>query len=192
MRLILLAAMVVVLAAAPATLQAQVTNGDFENGANGWSTVIVPTQNPSEPWAVTFPATGGNPDGYGQIMSPFGNSGGTGSLEQSFSCGTANPSGVCMISFDYYLQSVDASSLSGRVKVSVDGNLLFTSPPSDLIDWNTVQVSVPCGDHRIQLTLEVDDGNNGWQAGFDNVTAECMTGSPTVPQSWGHIKAQYE
>ncbi len=62
----------------PAAASAQITNGDFENGNVGWI-IDAPVG-----WDVQFPPTGGNPEGYAQIHSPFGNSGGTACISQRF------------------------------------------------------------------------------------------------------------
>jgi hypothetical protein len=87
---------------------------------------------------------------------------------------------------------VDANTLSGRVKVFLDGVLQFTSPPADFIDWTSVTLTAPCGDHNIRLALEVDAGNNGWEALFDNVAAHCDILIPVEPNTWGGIKRIFD
>lgn len=169
----------------PVAVGAHIHNGDFEKGGDDW-TVTEPAN-----WTVTFPATGGNPDGYAQIRSPFGNSAGFGSISQEFDCGTKTSGLVCVIMFDYQLTQVDANNNSGRIKVLVDGQLLFTSPSGD-VGWSTGIVTMPCGDHEITLGLEVDPGNNGWQASFDNAHAECDIATPVPGTTWGSIKEQFD
>ena len=93
--------------------------------------------------------------------------------------------------FDFQLQQIDASNGTGRVKVFVDNQLLFTSPSGN-IPFTTAVVTVPCGDHTISLALEVDQGNNGWRVCFDNVHADCDISTPVNPSTWGLIKSIFE
>jgi hypothetical protein len=169
----------------PVAASAQIDNGDFEQGGAGWAINAPPD------WMIDFPNTGGNPEGYAQIHSPFGNSGGTGCITQIFDCGIENGVDLCEISFDFRSENWDANSEAGRVQVFIDGVLEFQAPESDKIDWKHVTIEVPCGRHQIDLCLNVDDGNNGWIACFDNVTAECMTPVQTLPGTWGEMKDLY-
>jgi len=162
---------------------AQIDNGDFENGAAGWNA------DPAPNWTVEFLAQGGNPDGYARIMSPFGNSEGESCIDQEFECGVPGDD-TCVISFDYFCRWIDSSELAGRVKVYLDGDLEFTSPAENDIDWTNATVTVPCGTHTIALCLEVDPGNNGWEAGFDNVVADCESVS-SDDETWSYLKAIY-
>jgi hypothetical protein len=173
--------------AVPAISVAGVTNGDFEAGGAGWNVNL-----PNTEWWNEFPATGGNPDGCAYIHSPWGNSQGVGCISQTFECGVPSPVDTCRISLDYKLVNVDASPLTARVKVFLDDELVFTSPPSNFIDWTNIAFVAPCGTHSIDLCLEVDTGNNGWEAWFDNVQAVCITGSPTDTSPWGLIKSLFE
>jgi hypothetical protein len=173
------------LALLPVAATAQVVNGDFEAGGTGWSTSI-PAQ-----WSITFPPAGGNPDGHALIQSPFGNSGGEGCIAQTFLCGT-DPQGPCIITLDYRHRSIDASPLTGRVRIFIDDTLVHTSPPSNLQDWTTVTFTAPCGEHTIRLCLQVDAGNNGWQAAFDNVRAICDIPIGAERTTWGLIKRLYD
>lgn len=177
---------VMALLAIPVASSAQITNGDFENGNTGWLAGTPPN------WTVNFLAAGGNPDGYAQILSPFGQSGGTACITQEFDCGLPDPNSVCTIEFDYRLERIDAGEKTGRVQVFVDGGLKFESPELDVIDWTHVSLTLECGSHEIKLTLNVDDGNHGWLACFDNVTARCESGVPTVPSTWGSLKVLYK
>jgi hypothetical protein len=143
---------------------AQVINGDFELGSTPWT-----TSTSSAAWQVSFLAAGGNPTGYAQIHSPFGDSGGQGLIRQQFVCWTGDP-GQCEIAFDYKLDIWDASSFTGRVHAIVNGATVYTSPVANNISWTTIQVNMPCAPTLdIALVLEVDPGNNGWRACFDNV-----------------------
>lgn len=169
----------------PARGFADVVNGDFELGGTAW-TVQVPAN-----WTADFPPTGGNPNGYASILSPFGNSGGEGCDVQTFQCGNAGQD-TCIIGLDYKLDALDANPLSGRVKIYLDGQLMYTSPPADHIPWTAVTFTAPCGTHTIRLCLEVDPGNNGWIAGFDNVSAVCDNPNPVERSTWGRIKNVYD
>jgi len=178
------------LVALPSVGFAQVTNGDFEAGGTGW-TPDVPATWAVPPAGITFLAAGGNPNGFAHIQSPFGDSGGTGCIEQTFVCGT-DQTAHCVITLDYMHRSIDASAFTGRVKVIVDGNVEFTSAPSNDQPWTTVTVVVPCGTHRLQLCLEVDPGNNGWEAGFDNVRAVCDIPVGATEPTWGAVTKLFE
>jgi hypothetical protein len=164
---------------------AQLINGNFELGGLGWTMTVPPT------WTGNFPPAGGNPGGFAHIQSPFGNSGGTGCVQQTFTCGDADPVAACVFTLDYFLNNIDASSLSGRITIYVDGVLLFTSAPANDIPWSTVSFATPCGVHTLQLCLEVDAGNNGWEAGFDNVLAECDNPTPAETLDWSTVKTLY-
>jgi hypothetical protein len=167
---------------------ADVSNGDFEAGITDWGMFAPPT------WIIGVNAAGGNPDAYGHIQSPWGDSAGMGCFRQDFQCGVEDPSGAstCLITFDYFLHNLDATPGSGRVIVSIDGLVMYVSPAGmDWIDWTTVTLVVPCGYHTISLCLEVDPQNNGWEAGFDNVIAECDDSTPTEEINWSTIKSLY-
>jgi len=166
---------------------AQISNGDFEAGSAGWS-LSAPSG-----WSIGV-LPGGNPGDHGHIQSPWGNSAGTACFEQVFQCGEEDPTGVsdCIITFDYYLHNLDASSGSGRINVLIDGNVEFSSPPgADWMDWISITLRVPCGLHSIALCLEVDPQNNGWEAGFDNVFSECADSTPTAGSDWSTVKSLY-
>jgi hypothetical protein len=165
---------------------AQISNGDFEAGIIDWA--------PSAPadWAIGVVFGGGNPGAYGHIQSPWGDSAGMGCFEQDFQCGEEDPTGEshCLITLDYFIHSLDAAPGTGRVIVSIDGIPMFISS-GDWIDWTTITLSIPCGLHRISLCLEVDPQNNGWEAGFDNVNAECDESTATDAINWSTIKSLY-
>jgi len=166
---------------------AQVSNGDFEDGSTGWILSTPPN------WTIGVQG-GGNPGGHAHIQSPWGDSAGIGCFDQEFPCGQEDPTGQshCIITFDYYLHNLDASPGSGRVIVMVDDVVEFmTDPDADWIDWTTVAISVPCGYHFLSLCLEVDPVNNGWEAGFDNVSATCDDGTATDASDWSTVKSLY-
>lgn len=169
----------------PVVAAAHIENGDFEEGGDHW-TITQP-----ESWTTAFPPTGGNPDGYARIRSSSGNSGGSGFISQEFDCGIPTPGLSCVIMFDYQLTRLEAGDNTGRIKVLVDGQVLFTSPSGD-IGWTAGVVTVPCGDHEIALGLEADPGGNIWQASFDNAHADCDVATPVEPKTWGGIKQQFD
>lgn len=168
----------------PVLGRADVINGDFENGGGAWS-VEAPAG-----WTADFPDAGGNPDGWARIRSPFGDSGGEACISQGFQCGGGERD-VCVIGLDYRLAAIDAGPFTARIRVTVDSIPLFESVVGDSIEWARVSVTVPCGYHVIALCLVVDPGNNGWEAGFDNVVAECLSETPAEAPSWGRIKSRY-
>ena len=185
----LLSLCILLLLVSPAT--AQIVNGDFEAGGTGWTVVLAPPGG-GGPWTISFPAAGGNPNGYANIHSPFGDSGGESCITQDFQCGEAGTVGVCDISLDYRHMTWDSSPLAGRVNIYIDGVLVHTSPPVDDQGWTGFSFVTECGPHRIELCLEVDPGNNGWEACFDNVLAECDDNVPVQDGSWGAVKALYD
>ncbi len=165
----------------------QVDNGHFDDPVSGWAIGL-----PNAEWTGEIRAAGGNPDGYGYLASYFADpfSAGEGAFEQTFVCGD-DPAADCHISVDYSHGLVDASSGAGRVHIYIDGQLVHTSPPSDAQAWTTVTFVVPCGTHTIRLALEVDAGNNMWEACFDNVMADCDDSVPADETSWGDVKSLY-
>jgi hypothetical protein len=184
--LLIITALAILTLALPAS--AQLINGDFEDPAGiGWGITL-----PNPDWTGEIRPAGGNPDGYAYLMSWYTDplSEGTGLFGQTFDCGD-DPANVCVITLDYSHGLVDASSLSGRVVIYIDGVLVHTSPPVDYQPWTTVTFSVPCGIHLLEMGLEVDAGNNAWEACFDNVRAECDDSVPTIDRDWGDIKALF-
>jgi len=182
LRRTLLAAALGLALAAPAS--AQIMNGDFEAGPSDWNPSLPPPG-----WTVSFLPAGGNPDAYARIQSPFSNAAGAVGIFQTFLCGDPGIPGNCLITLDYYLDQIDAGDFTGRVHVRIDGLVVYTSPPGPTAGWLNVTVTVPCGQHVIGLELEVDPGNNGWAACFDNVTARCEPIVPTRSTTWGRIKS---
>ena len=182
LRTLVAASLLTLAMAAPAG--AQIMNGDFEAGPADWTVLLPPPG-----WSTGFPAAGGNPNGYARIQSPFGNSGGNAHINQTFLCGDPGIPGNCIITLDYRLDQIDASDFTGRIWVQIDGVIQYTSPPGPSAGWVNVTVTVPCGQHVITLNLDVDAGNNGWAACFDNVQARCEPIVPTAPSTWGRIKS---
>ena len=178
-KVLALATLTILLAAMSA--QADVINGDFENGGADW------TDNAPADWGVIFPAAGGNPDGYAAIRSPFSGPGGTGCIIQTFTCGDPGDGTECSITFDYRLDPVDAAAGTGRIVVWIDDvEHIVVEGQSD---WETVTFVAPCGVQVIGLCLEVDPDNNSWQASFDNVQAECTGPVSTDAETWTNLKA---
>lgn len=163
------------------TADAQLVNGDFENGSTAWSTSGYP---------VTFPTTGGNPDGYARILQVPGNSG-LGTVSQTFDCGPGP--GDCQVTFDYRLTALSGPGV-GDLLVSVDNepNALFTvSAPTN--GWQTATITYPCGVRTLNLQLRVlAEVFQQLEACFDNVTAVCVPATPVKPASWGRVKRLYE
>ncbi len=163
---------------------ADVANGDFEIGGTGWTTTVPPD------WEISFPPDGGNPDGNASIISRFWDSEGMGCVSQDFLCGQEDDQGTCTITFDAIMNWLDSNPFAGRLKVYVNGSLLWTAPDVNEMPWVTVQVVGECGLVTLDLCLEVDDGNNMWQGRYDNVTAECDA-VPAESIHWGMLKSRY-
>lgn len=165
------------------TAQADIVNGDFENAGSDWIPVAPPG------WSIDFPPAGGNPDGYAIIRSPFNNPGGMACIEQTFMCGEPGQGTGCIIGFEFRLTPIDAAPGSARIKVIIDG-------VEDVVvvgetDWDSVAYVVPCGEHTIQLCLEVDPQNNAWEASFDNVRTVCDGVVSNEHESWSSIKGRF-
>lgn len=184
---ILLLSIAAALLMSPAIGAAEVVNGDFEEGETGWTLLPIPN------WRVDILPVDGNPGGCARILSSDLNSGGTGcvTVAQAFECGS-DPGFTCEITVDYEHFRGLANPLAARVKIFLDGNLVHTSPPTDKQPWTTVTLSADCGEHVINLCLEVDEGDNGWIALFDNVTARCDSPTPSEEGTWGSIKSLYQ
>ena len=184
-RWILLLSLALVTLAAPTLSHAQILNGDFESGGSDWTPGV------PKDWVVDFPATGGDPDGFGQI-SMFGDSEGRGCINQAFKCGEAGGRTSCEIGFEYKLDHLKGdNNTTGRVVVRVDGTDVYTSPLEAPVDWIRITFSIPCGFHTIGFCLEADAGPNAWSAAFDNVTADCMSPVPALPKTWSSVKVLY-
>jgi hypothetical protein len=163
--------------------QAQITNGDFENGGTGWDTSV-----PAN-WSLTFYGSEGNPGGYVGIQSPFGDSGGEACVSQDFQCNS--PDG-CDIYVDYRHEWIDSNPLAGRILVKLGGGVIHTSAPVNDQPWTTIRMGpVIEGTHTIEICLEVDEGNNGWEAGIDNVACPGCQGIGVEAIGWGTVKARY-
>jgi len=172
-----------------------VANGNFDLGGNQW-TVTVPAT--LDPWQVSFPGTGGNPNGFSRIQSPFGDSTGgvaaaTGTISQVLGC-TADQEENCEIIFDYKLDWFDATSGfdSGRIVARINGTLVFASAhnlseTNPGTPWTTVTLQAPVCDPpssliTLALGLEVLQGDNAWVASFDNVRVNCDGSSSAASQ----------
>ncbi len=178
-----LAALAVIIAAVPA--QAEILNGDFENGGTDWA------YNGPATWGNGFPPAGGNPDGYAVIASPLLDSGGIGCLTQTFLCGEPGGATVCSITLDFWLAPDNSGDpTSGVIKVFIDGQELF-SFVGETDGWQTATVTVPCGVHVIDICLEVADGDNGWRACFDNVASVCEDTVAVNENTWSNLKGLF-
>lgn len=175
-------ALISVLIATPAF--AQVLNGDFEDGGTDWLTSA------TSGFAVSFPSTGGNPDGLARLGSGQSNPGGEACIIQTFECGEPGSSSVCTISFDYRFNRLTGDFSSSRLIVTVAGDT--TVLPGGVDEWTSASINVPCGLHTLEICLEVDPSDNAWIADVDNVNALCTGVIPTEAPSWSTIKALYD
>lgn len=172
-----------VLLLSPSPGAAEVVNGDFE-GADGWALTG------PDGWSLDILPADGYPGGYARVQSTNENSAGAGCVSQTFECGIAGQS-LCDITVDFEHANGAADPQAGRVQIFIDGNLAYTSPAIDKHAWSTVALSTTCGVHTLTLCLEVDEGNNGWLARFDNVTSRCNAPTPVEQGTWGWIKTIY-
>ena len=178
-----LATLVLALAAVPAS--AQILNGDFEMGGTDWNF------NGPASWFNDYPPAGGNPDGCAIIASPLSGSGGTGCLIQTFNCGEQGSDTHCAIAFDFWLAPDNNTAPdTGRIFALVDGSEVFAHV-GETGGWLQASFIVPCGVHVIELCLEVDDGDHGWRAIFDNVEASCEDTVPTDGSTWSSLKGLF-
>lgn len=175
----------------PATSIAQVQNGTFESGGAGWTAELPPAWVGRGGASITFPATGGHPDGHVLLRSPIGNSHGEACVRQTFTC--ADPGG-CTLSIDYRHGWIDSSALSGRVKIYFDGQQAFVSAPANTQPWTTECFNIVApGTYELALCLDVSAGNNWWEAAFDTVVpADCMGTVSDTKASWGTLKSRFE
>jgi hypothetical protein len=164
---------------------ADVSNGDFESGGTDWTTTVPPD------WNISFPAAGGMPDGHASIMSRYWDSLGEGCVSQVFDCGEQGETGTCTIIFDAMMQWIDSNELAGRLKVYVNGNLLWEAPEVNELPWTTVVLTVDCGIIELDLCLDVSPGNNMWEGRYDNVSAECGGIVDNDFIEWGGLKSWY-
>ena len=73
--------------------------------------------------------------------------------------------------------------------------LLISATPETL-HYPMAKAALEAGKHvllekPIALTLEVDAGNNGWEASFDNVQSFCEVSTPVQSGTWGAIKSAF-
>jgi hypothetical protein len=176
--------LVVALLLGAAMAHAELINGDFESAGDGWNFSL-----PIGDWQVGFPNFGGNPGGCVAIWSPFGGPGGLGLIRQGFMCGDPNAIGTCTITVDYALEQIDASDNSGRIYIGIDGGATLFTPGDS--NWYTATFTLPCGEHYLELGLQVDPQNNGWRASFDNAFSVCDGGVSSEATNWSTIKALY-
>lgn len=181
--LLLLGAVGLLLLSAPAA--ADPANGDFSGGGSSW------TDSADPGLGVSFPAAGGNPDGYARMESLVPNAGGRACIEQTFQCGMPGGGTSCTIGFDYFLEPLDALPGSGRLIVEIDG---IANVVTDLSTqgWEFVSYVVPCGTHTLRICLEVDPVDNIWTAGVDNVRSECTGPVGSEHVDWSTLKSMYD
>ncbi len=186
MRHLILTILVLGLLASAAT--AQVTNGSFTGGLTGWATTTT--------GYGTVVADGfGSPANSARISANppmFAWPAGTGSVSQSFGCGSSFENGYCMIALDYYfLRNGEATALFA---VKIDGNEVYSNVhTANENGFIPLSFTAPCGLHTIEVTGSYLSGASltNWGFWVDNVTAECVPVVPEEEASWGSIKAGY-
>lgn len=171
-----------VLAAAP--VAAGIVNGDFAAGGAGW------TAWSTDPSLVAqFQTYGGNPDDCAVLVADISNPGGRACIAQSFTCGVPGGDTVCTVSLDVRFNILGADLRSSRLIVSIDGSEELVVDPTDA--WTDLSVDVPCGQHDLEICLEVDPDDNGWVAKVDNVSSQCVGVIGNETRGWGPLKQRY-
>jgi len=175
---------VILLSLVASTAMADIMDGDFSNGGGDWTVSADPG------FSATFPGTGGIPGAFARLYADFPNTGGQVCISQTFMCGDVDQGTECTVGFDYILTPIDANQGSARIIVIIDG---FVSVVVDhaTADWESVSYVVPCGQHTIEICLEVDPDHNMWEAGIDNVRAACTGGVANEIRQWDGIKTLY-
>ncbi len=144
--------------------EAQLVNGDFEDGVTGWTVGgVVLTSG----FGGCPPST--HPSGPGLILGFPG----TGSISQQFECGGG--SGACTIVTAFEASSVVPGS---TIRVFVDGELL--DEQSD-VACGVSEVVVDCGTRTLLI-----EGTN--LVNLYLVTASCGPSTATESGSWGNVK----
>jgi hypothetical protein len=168
----------------PDETSAQITNGDFEDGPSGWSTV---TSGPEFAVDITDANCG---DGIqAQFYSDFDNPGGRACIAQDFTCGVEGADTVCTITLDYRFNLLSGSAGSARLLVSIDGEQLLSVSPTG--EWTQAAVDVACGQHTIEICMDVVPSDNAWTACVDDVNALCTGVVSTDVQGWGTVKGLF-
>jgi len=172
--------------------RAQVNNGGFDSGGSGWSIIAPPG------WVVSFPASGGNPNGYARIETPASHSGGVAYIEQTFGCGPEDrTSAGCVFDFDIRCNLLGGNPNSCRVSHQLindyDGSSGTATYYPLMEQWRDIAHSqTACGTYTVRLGLEVDGGNNHFALGIDNVRAAITCDLVGVDDRlWGSVKRLY-
>jgi hypothetical protein len=168
---------------------AQVTNGSFNSGLAGWTSAATGFGSvAADPY--------GNPNNSARITTTnalFSPPAGSGSISQTFGCGSSFETGLCMISLEYQANTFNGAV--ARFAIEIDGNEVYSFDHSiSTSGFIPVTVSAPCGLHTIKLTgSNVSGGTfSGWAFWIDNVSAQCETPIPSRGSTWGGVKALYE
>lgn len=169
---------------------AQVTNGFFDDGLNGWSTTTSGT-------GTVVADSYGNPANAARISaqtSGFVPASGGGSIAQSFGCGGSFDTGVCVISLDYRFTTDFAAS--ARITVLVDGSELYVMDHAATMNgFTTLTFAVACGLKSLVVDVTTLDAPwpAAWAVWVDNVTAVCEPPVSTdAGEHWGTLKSTYQ
>lgn len=183
---VLLCALLIV----PFATNAQIVNGDFEDGLNGW-TFGYPDGGPPFGWqdggsgVVTGTLCPGN---VAQLVTLDAAIPALGCLSQEFTCGPSG--GQCSISMDY---SFDFQNVTATLLVRIDGNPVFSTNTAVASCTTAGPFLLSSGTHTVELCLDLVENDFGFaRATFDNVVADCNSPLPTRRATWGAIKALFE
>lgn len=162
---------------------AQLVNGTFDGGLNGW----------------TVTATGGggamvlstgNPGPAAYLWDMYDNAG-TATLSQTFNCGGGSD-GVCFLSLEYATDVTGGANMA--VTVTLDNVVVYSAThPSTVTTYTPVLFSAPCGEHTLAITAgsTASWGFAHWMLILDNVTASCVPPVSTEARTWSGLKVMY-
>lgn len=123
-------------------------------------------------WPASVGISGRHGSEYTLLGADISNPGGLACIAQSFTCSVQGGDTVCTVSLDVRFNILGADLRSSRLIVSIDGSEDLVVDPTDA--WTDLSVDVPCGQHDLEICLEVDPDDNGWVAKVDNVSSQCV------------------
>lgn len=160
---------------------AQIINGDFRNGSEGW--VAKHGDGSAGSHGVRFP----DPGVDGVVVFGFeGVTGYSSSIEQEFDC--SEPSG-CLLSVDYRETHASYLHASAYFAIVVDGVTRFSKAarPRFVLNWETHETPVAAGHHVLRLVVNTYPAA---VAQIDNVRLRAAP-VPVEAVSWGGIKGRW-
>ena len=171
--------------ATASTALADIYNGDFEAGGDGW-TVDAPAE-----WAVEFPTEGGNPGGHALIVAPPHNPG-EACIRQVVACGEGE--GSCSVTFQFGTWQEYRTTPASRefqIRLYVDDALIYEFMATDRFLWIERTVDIPCGVHELAFCFEINDDPQTWKGIYDNIATRCDDPIPVVQERRTSLKVRF-